>query len=1281
MPSISPYDSNYFESSIDASDLQAVISLRNIKSLTLERISKLNALGIFTVSDLIRYKPIHDAKFLSALETGEIVHDYDYGHLADNTGKSLKELLGAECVELKSVSVDDNVILKTSLGINTISDLADYSAYSEALELIEKSNNVFSEVPSAPNELIPKLKGSVHSYARYVSYIRESTVKLPSSILAYDDYTKNVADGLLQELLIPIELKDNQSQVIPQLIKIHLGYIAEFKQKWTFVSTQLGEIVHSLALAPGESRNITIIDWKRSQITSKKEDTGVSEQLTNELVHRRALDEVTTATAREHVQGRTDVEGGTIGGSMAVAGGASGNAGAGGKGKTDALGVPADVTAAAGAATSTGAGMVISGGYAKGTVTSSNDGERTVTGNLSQDIMDTVSQKASNLRSLWSVVVAEDNQTENKQINTRNVTNYNHSHALTIQYYEVLHRYRAETTLSNVVPILYLPYHPLKFNIELIVKYWGILKSYLDSGNELVKKMEPVITYYNSGGAIYDTKKDLILKKIGVSVTISKEVAEIEKADLVNRIDGATIHNNPGRPWAEAPTINIPNVTNGNVRNINANAAPPHNYLPLEFNSESAIPAVPSPISFNKIIINSLDANNLDIYIKFTFDNKGEEIIRDINVTGIRTINGIAEYQLPIQYINLIDKKRPSDQMISEIVNHFNAHRYFFTRILLQSIEQEQLIDLIQGVLITANTEKIYLTDLIDFAPIGITDNTIIFKLKKFSTETKSTTENEKLVFDHFTLKDKNPLPQPDYVESIKKIVTYYSAIKDLPNSKDPTNAPVSDDIYLPTSGIFAEAILGRSNASEKIDITRFYNWQDSPIPHLAPEIAPVDPNADLNKGPLNTTSNIPGSVLNIINPPAVPDPTGLAASLQAVQNGNMFRDMSKSETLLGVLTNLSNFSTELAKQASTMAGDAQKSTLNAANDIAKSVLNALPKDTTTGTGKTTPGSNLGNGNNNGKGTPTVTSPVKPAVTATEKGAALNMIEQAKKEGAISKEDAEASKILTAGGTYVNRAEDDTTSNSVELLDSDEATNNSLNPIITAAGFHDIFHFNYTFANSILQNMDSTNTDFFIGVNPKRDSKVQLEKITSGIPFTEKEDGYPDKTFDPTTDVIKILPLMDHISTHAQLDKNNNIIFGSFLRPGHDKICIDINLKLYKGILSKFIPDTQIINMPATHDDPHPKLTVYPKASALLLVITILTYLKDLPIEFRKNLRIGLPFQDPFFPPSRRKLELLGKIPAVSLHLEIQNDEVKALIEELGTVVFPDNDDHMHIQV
>ncbi|MEM9808941.1 MAG: hypothetical protein AAF959_27115, partial [Cyanobacteria bacterium P01_D01_bin.56] len=100
------------------------------------------------------------------------------------------------------------------------------------------------------------------------------------------------------------------------------------------------------------------------------------------------------------------------------------------------------------------------------------------------------------------------------------------------------------------------------------------------------------------------------------------------------------------------------------------------------------------------------------------------------------------------------------------------------------------------------------------------------------------------------------------------------------------------DIIPMGTGGTFAEAILGRFNSSEKLDITRFWDWQTSPIPVQAPEIAA------LQSGSRGTTENaIPGRldapVVNIMNPPNLPDPQGVNAVLNAITASNLFRDMS----------------------------------------------------------------------------------------------------------------------------------------------------------------------------------------------------------------------------------------------------------------------------------------------------------------------------------------------------------------------------------------------------
>ena len=62
------------------------------------------------------------------------------------------------------------------------------------------------------------------------------------------------------------------------------------------------------------------------------------------------------------------------------------------------------------------------------------------------------------------------------------------------------------------------------------------------------------------------------------------------------------------------------------------------------------------------------------------------------------------------------------------------------------------------------------------------------------------------------------------------------------------TFTPPQSTIALPTQGVLGEGVLGHCPSAEKIDLTRFWNWQDSPA-DTAPAIAPV---AAADHGPVD---------------------------------------------------------------------------------------------------------------------------------------------------------------------------------------------------------------------------------------------------------------------------------------------------------------------------------------------------------------------------------------------------------------------------------------------
>ncbi len=113
----------------------------------------------------------------------------------------------------------------------------------------------------------------------------------------------------------------------------------------------------------------------------------------------------------------------------------------------------AGAAAAVGAAYGGGA-LGIAAGLAGslGGSTSSTGGSRQLAADTVQKVTDNVSQATTAMRELSSTVVVQASQAEKEVIQTRFIANYNHSHTLTVLYYEVLQHFRIVTELVPVRP-------------------------------------------------------------------------------------------------------------------------------------------------------------------------------------------------------------------------------------------------------------------------------------------------------------------------------------------------------------------------------------------------------------------------------------------------------------------------------------------------------------------------------------------------------------------------------------------------------------------------------------------------------------------------------------------------------------------------------------------------------------------------------------------------------------------------------------------------------------
>jgi Clostripain family len=770
-------------------------------------------------------------------------------------------------------------------------------------------------------------------------------------------------------------------------IRFYTGYIAGFTQKWMNMGTHLGEVIHSLALAPGESRNISIIEWYRRQSSNRDEKTIVDEQLSSSLVHSRALNEVVKTTAMEHLAGNSSMEASTKTTGFGLTAGGAATSSSGSSLSADLSKVVGFPLKAASSMLSSIAGSIgVSGVYSNnqqvGTLQSESSGTREVLGETQQNIKESTLQNSSNIRSIYSTIVVTDEQSEKETIQTKNVTNYNHSHALTIQYYEVLQRYEVLLQLESWTPVVYLPFKPVKFNISIILKYWHLLSvpvmasfsDFFERYNNFLKGYTPTNTNFiltqtvkvtkikvtaSSNGAPYLYKENQSGGVFGSNQQITKSINK--PADhfqvLINQPAIASL------PYLTFP-INemILSTPQLNFSDLGS--------LYLQWGHFPEIPQNPQ------------DENTIKVDLEFTLlDANGDVTV--ITKSYSRTLK-IQEFFnahfTPIALTNNINSdlqnsfnstaQSTSVELKNEVEKHFNTYKYAYTRYLLSSIEGDQLSDIIESLHFNS-PGTIFIENYIFPNPIAITENYLVFKHKKLP-PIPSDIENPCNPTEFEGFND----PFWDAFLRLRCNVEEYK------NNK--SNKTV-DTVFLPTAGVFAEAILGRSNASEFVDPRRFWNWQDSPIPFSAPQIAAIQAgNHTVTDSSGVLTPNVPASNLNIINPPQYALPTTLSSALQAVQNGNMFRDMSKSGELVSILGNLSTLASTTATLAGNLSGEAASNALNGAVELGKQVAGMVNKAADTWAAQ---------------------SVAPPPLTPTDKAAALNVLKDIPSDKSLSKVD------------------------------------------------------------------------------------------------------------------------------------------------------------------------------------------------------------------------------------------------------------------------------------
>jgi hypothetical protein len=860
--------------------------------------------------------------------------------LVDMPSKPISLLAGVPPVDANGISA--------ALNVTNVLDFARYPPYKAATKILQYLLFPGSSINDGetPEDLLP-VSGEYPIEKVQYSTLLMGEIPQPAGA----DALKDINADTFQ----PIDIKSLTD--LGGFKRVALGALLTFTQSWFAEAVTLGHLLHSTTLAPGESTRVAVIDWSRRSAAGETEVITEADALVSNTDHSRAISEVTSAVANEAQTGfsASNTSSTTTASASsesfdisAPLGGFFGGASGGG-----------------GASQSRSDSAASSSGF------STTTGHRDVTSTMLQNVNDRTHQNASSSRNRRASVVKEVSQNEHEAVSTRVIANYNHMHALTVQYYEVVQIFRVEVRLAKAEKVVYIPFSMPDFDdADTIRRFQGALRSAaltydafqtLTSMDTIELQPELTTTFASFGSPLTAVYKEALLTRSSLTagtirtprpaaLTLGVRTSD-SPASSTQHIAGDDMHSSMATDPTSAPGASRTVSAEALARETLAVSRPfkfrdalpivsqANNYLwnknrltdlaslmklPLLRNTSNALQLPTDTIVEGAVVTGSTLSLKVVLYTAGFPDGitdfgadladsqiamrdvqrisvRGSSSTSDVNVTANLTLNrnGVI-FPLELPEVTLLKNstetiivKVNAGAVSQDLKAHLKANRLHYGQAILKSLDAMQLSSLLSGFGYKLGKKLVPVSEVVNPVPIRYVGNYLAFK----------------------TNIDGDSTDDPDWK-------TFMETVKiNVGNSKN-------DTIPLGTGGVFAEAVLGRSNCAERLDATRFWDWKDSPPPLLPTDIAAINTESrataeDTKPGQLSAP------IINMTAPTSLPDPAGTAAILAAIQNGNMFRDQSGLAATIGL--------TQAALQA-TQAGAAaagQQAGQNLANQLA----------------------------------------------------------------------------------------------------------------------------------------------------------------------------------------------------------------------------------------------------------------------------------------------------------------------------------------------------------
>ncbi len=283
----------------------------------------------------------------------------------------------------------------------------------------------------------------------------------------------------------PIDVTNFHKQIednpvfLPKASTLGMGYIVHMQQTWIPAGMSLGDLIYSLPLAPGEQQRIAIEESSKTASERTMESFSQEEFQSYRETQDSSAIAVFRSAFGEASRGGSHIDSSSNTGSVAA------------EASTGIIGAIFGGGGVSGGYSSSSS---------SGNTNSWQNTSRDFTSSAAQDMHAAVSRVAAGSRRGSQASIRVASETERTQVTTRIVTNHNKGHALTMQWWQVLRHFSVSSEVDDVQLVCFVPLELVQFLPEgqpFSLPGMPVAQAGLSARQQLLNRYSMVLRYYD----------------------------------------------------------------------------------------------------------------------------------------------------------------------------------------------------------------------------------------------------------------------------------------------------------------------------------------------------------------------------------------------------------------------------------------------------------------------------------------------------------------------------------------------------------------------------------------------------------------------------------------------------------------------------------------------------------------------------------------------------------------------------------------------------------------